>query len=53
MTVYIYDKKTNEKKNTFRDVFRIESGEKEFKICNDENAFYVDKNSIKLVVYGF
>lgn len=53
MIVYIYDKRTNEKKESYNDVYRIASNEKEFIVHTPEGKETIQKKGIKLVVYGF
>lgn len=53
MIVYIYDKKTNSKKETIKNVYRISSNKDNFHVHTDEGLKQVQKQGIKLVVYGF
>lgn len=53
MIVYIYDKKTNKKKETLKNVNEIKSLDERFLIHYDNNILQVPKRNIKLVVYGF
>ena len=52
MIVYIYDKKTNEKKESFKNVYRISSNKDNFKIHDEEGEKNISKQGVKLVVYG-
>lgn len=54
MLVYIYDKKTNEKLETFKNCMGIISDKKKFLIITeDDKTKEIEKKAIKLVVYGF
>lgn len=53
MIVYIYDKKTNRKKETLKNVQEIKSLDERFLIHYDSNILQVPKRGNKLVVYGF
>ena len=53
MIVYIYDKKTNKKKQTLKNVNEIKSLEERFLIHYDDSILQLPKRNIKLVVYGF
>lgn len=53
MIVYIYDKKTHKKINSFNNVYRIASDKDSFKIHDEEGLKTIHKQGIKLVVYGF
>lgn len=52
MVVYVYNKKTNEKVETFKNVTGVISDKEEFLIIMEETK-KVKKKGIKLVVYGF
>lgn len=53
MIVYIYDKKSNRKKETYKDVTEIISLDERFLIHKKETIVQVPKRGNKLVVYGF
>lgn len=53
MVVYIYDKKTNKKIETVKDVTRVSSCKEHFRLYTPEGITPVDKQGVKLVVYGF
>lgn len=53
MIVYVYDKKSNVKVETIKNVFRVASNEEDFKIHTENGIESVPKKGIKLVVYGF
>ena len=53
MVVYIYDKKTNKKVETVKDVYRVASCDTHFRLYTPDGITPVDKQGIKLVVYGF
>ena len=53
MIVYIYDKKTNSKKETYKNVYRISSNKDSFKLHDEEGLKIINKQGVKLVVYGF
>lgn len=53
MIVYVYDKKSNVKVDTIKNVFRVASNEEDFKIHTEKGIESVPKKGIKLVVYGF
>ena len=53
MLVYIYNKRTNEKVETIKNVEGILSKETTFKIKTADGFKEVEKKNIKLVVYGF
>lgn len=53
MIVYIYDKKTNVKKETVKGVYRVASCKEHFRLYTDEGITPIQKQGIKLVVYGF
>ena len=53
MIVYIYQNDTNVKIGTIKNVVKIESKEESFLITNEEETVSVEKDNIKIVVYGF
>lgn len=53
MIVYVYDKKTNEKVETIKDVFRVSANKDNFVVHNNGETINIPKKGIKLVVYGF
>lgn len=53
MIVYVYEKKTNTKIETIKNVFRISSDKDSFKLHDEEGVKRIDKENIKLVVYAF
>lgn len=53
MIVYVYDKKTNVKKQTLKNVSSVSSLNGRFLIDTPEAHVYIEKDGIKLVIYGF
>ena len=53
MTVYVYDKQTNHKKETIKNAYNITSSDNRFLIDNEKGRFINEKDHNKLVVYGF
>lgn len=53
MIVYVYDSKTNEKLQTFKNVTTVCSMPDKFLVLLDGNSIFVEKDNVKLVVYGF
>ena len=53
MFVYVYDNKTNEKKQTIKDVVFISSLDRKFFIETKNGEFTVEKENVKIMVYGF
>ena len=53
MIVYVYDNKTNEKKQVFKNVASVCSLPDTFVLDTPESRAYIKKDNIKLVVYGF
>ena len=50
--VYIYNKKTNQKIETIKDVYRIASKEKNFHVYIPNDIRQIPKDNIKLIVYA-
>lgn len=53
MIVYIYNKKTDQKLTTYKGVTSVTSGERFFHLTKKDQVITVDKDNVKLVVYGF
>ena len=53
MIVYIYNKETNQKLNVYKNVTTVTSTKNFFQLVREDNVIAVDKDNIKLVVYGF
>ena len=51
--MYIYDKHTNEKKQTFKNVIGIKYDNGRYLLDLPDSHKYIDPCGIKLVVYGF
>lgn len=53
MIVYVYDKKTDEKRATLKGVTQVVSAANVFHVYQGEDMTNIPKVNIKLVVYGF
>lgn len=53
MIVYVYDNKSNEKRETLKNVTQVVSAAGVFHIYQGEEMTDVHKDNVKLVVYGF
>ena len=54
MYVYVFDKKTDKKLNTYRGVTLVVDAKDKYVLHDiDGNVNYVNKNGVKIVVYGF
>lgn len=53
MFVYVYDTKTNEKRLTIKDVVFISSLDKVFFIETKNGDVTIEKDGVKIMVYGF
>lgn len=53
MIVYVYDKKSNEKVETVKDVYRVSSDKDSFIVHTTDGIEKIQKKGRKLVVYGF